>query len=457
MKKQRKKERNMTEGAILKHIVLFSLPLMVGSLFQQLYNTVDSIIVGRFVSKQALAAVGSVGPVINSLIGFFMGLSAGAGVVVSQYYGGKKEDKVCQAVQTTLCMTLAFGVIFTVIGVTLTPVLLRLMSTPEDVMHDAMCYLRIYFMGITGLMIYNMGSGILRAVGDSRRPLYFLIFSTCMNILLDFIFVVFMNMGIEGVALATVLSQGISAVLVLNTLSVSEGCYRIIWKHLRVDIVILQQIFRIGLPAAIQQTVTSFSNVFVQSYINEFGSSVMAGWSAYSKIDQFMLLPMTGVSLALTTFVGQNLGAGNVERVKNGTKTALHLSLGVTFAGMIPLLLFASSFVRIFNQDPEVVYYGALFIRLLSPFYFWGCVNQIYAATLSGAGDTKIPMFIMLGSYVLSRQIYLLWASGKYGTVISVAMGYPVGWLLCCIFLYMYYKTGHWEKHVKEIGNRDGK
>lgn len=443
----KRKDRDMTEGVIWKQILLFALPLMAGNLFQQLYNTVDSIIVGNFVGKEALAAVGSVGPIMNSLIGFFMGLSTGAGVVISQYYGAKKEDRVQRAVHSMLCMTIFLCLVVTIAGILLCPAMLRLMQTPDDVYVQAEEYLAIYFAGVSGLMIYNMGSGILRAVGDSKRPLYFLIFSACTNTVLDIVFVAGFHMGIAGAAWATVIAQCLSALLILLTLSRASGAYRIVWKKLRMDWTILRQIIRIGFPAAIQMMITSISNIFVQSYINVFGSSVMAGWSAYSKIDMFMMMPMQSVSLAATTFVGQNLGAGKTRRAKTGTRTSLLLAVVVTVVIMIPLLIFAPWMVRMFNSDSSVISYGALFIRLLSPFYVLCCVNQVYASSLRGAGDSKAPMIIMLLSFVVFRQIYLFVTSRVFGTIIPVAFGYPAGWILCSLLIYLYYRLGHWEKH----------
>lgn len=442
----KRKDCDMTEGVIWKQIFLFALPLMAGNLFQQLYNTVDSIIVGNFVGKEALAAVGSVGPIMNSLIGFFMGLSTGAGVVISQYYGAKREDRVQRAVHSMLCMTLFLCVVVTIAGILLCPTMLHLMQTPEDVYVQADEYLMIYFAGVSGLMIYNMGSGILRAVGDSKRPLYFLIFSACTNTVLDIVFVSGFKMGIAGAAWATVIAQCLSAVLVLVTLTRASGAYRIVWKKLAMDWAILKQIIRIGFPAALQMMITSISNIFVQSYINVFGSSVMAGWSAYSKIDMFMMMPMQSVSMAATTFVGQNLGAGKVKRARMGTRTALFLAMGTTVVIMIPLLTFAPLMVQMFNGDTAVISYGALFIRMLSPFYVLCCVNQVYASSLRGAGDSKAPMVIMLLSFVVFRQVYLFAASRIFGTIIPVAFGYPAGWLLCSLLIYLYYRFGHWEK-----------
>ena len=283
MEIQKKKDTDMTEGVIWKQLLWFALPLMVGNVFQQFYNTVDSIVVGNFVGKEALAAVGSVGSIINSVIGFFGGLATGASVVIAQSYGAKNDGKVSIAVHTTFCMTLVLCVVFTIVGISATPFLLRFMSMPDDVIGEATEYLMIYFSGVSGLMIYNMGSGVLRAVGDSKRPLYFLVFSACVNTVLDLVFVVKFHWGIAGVAWATVIAQGLSAVLILVVLFRANGAYRLVLSKMKTDRGALQEIVRIGFPSAVQQTVTAFSNVFVQSYINSFGSNAMAGWSAYGK------------------------------------------------------------------------------------------------------------------------------------------------------------------------------
>lgn len=442
-----RKDTNMTEGNILQHLVRFSVPLLIGNIFQVLYNTVDSIVVGNFIGKEALAAVGNVSPIINTLIGFFLGLAAGASVVISQYYGARDEKSVHEAVHTTMLMTFILCVVFTLVGVLMVPYMLRLMSTPDDVFDGAAQYLRIYFYGVTGLMIYNMGAGILQAVGDSKRPLYFLIVSALTNTVLDLVFVVCCGWGIAGVAIATVIAQCLSAALVLIVLTRTTASYSIFWSRLRINIGILRSIWKIGLPSALQQAITSFSNVFVQSYVNQFGSACMAGWTSYGKIDQFILLPMQSMSLSTTTFVGQNLGANNIKRARTGTHRAVIISLAVTAILVVPVMIFAGQLIPLFNTDPNVIMYGTLFIRIISPFYLLCVVNQIYAGSLRGAGDTKTPTVIMLLSFVVFRQIYLFVTSKLIGTVIPVAFGYPAGWLLCSIVIFIYYKFGKWEKN----------
>lgn len=441
-------DTDMTVGNSTKLILKFAAPLMLGNLFQQMYNTVDSLVVGNLVGKEALAAVGSTSPIINTLIGLFLGFSMGSNVVISQYYGAKDYKRVHDAVHTTIIFSLILSLVFTVVGVLMVPLMLRLMDTPADVLPEATTYLRIYFSGIIGLLIYNMGSGILRAMGDSKRPLYFLIFSAVVNTVLDLLFVIAFKMGVAGVALATIIAQGASAALVLIVLSRSDGPHKLIWGDLRFTPAILKQIVRIGLPSSIQQAVTAFSNVFVQSYINGFGSASMAGWSCYGKIDTVALLPMQSIAMASTTFVGQNIGAGKLERAKKGVSTSLIISVICTVILITPLIIFAPSVVSLFNQDPDVLKFGTMFLRFLSPFYVLCCVNQIYAGALRGAGDTRASMVIMLSSFVAFRQIYLLVVSRVFGTVEAVAFGYPAGWLVCSTLIFLYYKFAHWERRA---------
>lgn len=439
----------MTQGRIIPLLVNFSIPLLLGYILQQLYNTVDTWVVGNYVGDSAFSAVGNVGPIINLLIGFFMGLSTGAGVVISQFYGAKQEDKVQDTVHTAITLTLILGVLFTFLGIALAPRLLKIMNMPTEAIHsEATTYLTIYFSGIISLMTYNMGSGILRAVGDSLHPFYFLAASALTNTVLDLVFVLVFKMGVRGVALATVLAQTLSAVLTLSNLLRIDNCCRLHIKKLRIHFDMLLKILKVGIPAALQMAITSFSNIFVQRYINSFGDACMGGWTAYSKIDSFLLLPMQSISLASTTFVGQNLGVNQVDRAKKGVRTAMLLSIACMVVLMIPVLIFAEPLVTFFNDTPGIVRNGSLFLRLMSPFYVFCCVNQIYAGALRGAGDSKAPMFIMIGSFVVFRQIYLYVVSHYLGnSMLAIVFGYPAGWLLCSTATLLYYKFSHWEKH----------
>lgn len=445
----KRRDTDMTEGSIPRLLISFALPLMIGNVFQQLYNTVDSVVVGNYVSKQALAAVGCTGPIINTLFGLFGGLAAGAGVVISQFYGAHDRDKLHKAVQTTITMSLIMCVLLTLLGVWLTPFMLELMSTPEDVMADATEYLRIYFWGVSGVIMYYIGAGILRAVGDSTRPLYFLIFSALTNTILDIVFVKYFSMGIAGAAIATIIAQFLSAILVMLLLIRSKADYRVDCRDLHMTGSILSKICVIGIPSALQLAITAFSNVFVQSYINRFESSCMAGWTACNKVDSFAMLPMMSLSVAITTFVGQNLGAGKYDRAKSGAKSGLVIGLIIMIFVLTPLCIFAPQIVTLFNREPEVVEFGGLFIRLISPFYLMFAINQVYSGALRGAGDTRSTMFIMLGSFVVFRQIYLFAVYKLGGGIDAIVLGYPAGWVLCSILLLIYYYRGGWLKKLQ--------
>lgn len=439
--RKRRNDVNMTEGSIIHHLVVFAAPLLLGNIFQQLYNTVDTWVVGKYVSNEAFSAVGTVGPIINMLIGFFLGLSSGAGVVISQYYGAGKTEEVRKTVHTSIVMTLILGILFTGLGIALIPVMLALMNTPAEVIPESTAYLTIYFAGVMGLMLYNMGSGILRAVGDSTRPFYYLVVSAVINTVLDLVFVLRFDMGVAGVAWATIIAQAISAVLTLITLIRSDSCIRLSWRALRLHFDMLGKIVRVGIPAALQMAVTSFSNVFVQSYINYFGADCMSGWTAYGKIDTLLMLPMQSLALASTTFVGQNLGIGKIDRAKRGVRIALALSLATAVLLMIPVLLFAPSLVAFFNEKAAVIEYGTIFLRYISPFYVLCCFNQIYSGALRGAGNTRAPMIIMLASFVVFRQIYLFVLTHFItNTILPVSMGYPAGWLVCSLLTFLYYR-----------------
>ena len=441
----------MTEGSIPRLLVTFALPLMLGNVFQQLYNTVDSIIVGNFVSKQALAAVGCTGPIINTLIGVFAGLSGGAGVVISQLYGAKDQERLHRAVQTTVVLTAIMCVLLTAAGVLLAPLLLRLMDTPADVMGAASEYLRIYFWGISGMLLYNIGAGILRAVGDSTHPLYFLIFSATTNTVLDYLFVKVFSFGIAGAAIATIVSQALSAVLVMGMLVRSKEDYRVDLKALHLDGAVLKRICEIGIPSSLQMGVTAVSNVFVQSYINRFESSCMAGWAAYNKLDAFAMLPLMGFSMAVTTFVGQNYGAGKLDRARSGPLHALWIGTLIMVAILTPMMLFAPTLVRLFNQEAEVIAFGTLFIRLISPFYLLCTINQIYSGALRGVGDTKATMIIMLFSFVFFRQLYLFTAYRLGGGIVPIALGYPAGWIMCSTVILIYYYRFARQRALKKV------
>ncbi len=453
------KAMDMTQGNIFRLLISFAIPLMLGNLFQLLYNTVDTFVVGNYVSDEAYKAVGNVNPIINTLVGFFSGLATGAGVVISQYFGAKDEKNVKKAVHTTMIMTLALGVLFTFAGIAMTPYMLSIINFAPEIIPDATEYLTIYFAGVIGLMIYNIGSGILRAVGDTGRPFIFLVICALLNVALDLLFVLAFDMKVAGVAYATIISQFISAILVMITLMRSKECYKVSVRDLKCDFRILKKIISVGLPAAIQMTITAFSNVFVQSYLMGLDArypDFSGGWTSYLKIDQFVLLPAQTISLASTTFVGQNLGAGNTKRAKTGANLSLLLSVIVTAVILVPVLLFAPQIVWFFNKNEMIIKYGAELLRAISPFYLIYTVNQIYAGALRGAGKSTAPTVIMIASFVVFRQIYLAVISRITDTYMPIAMAYPVGWVLCSIVMYIYYRCSHWEKYML-IGDDEAK
>ena len=432
--------RDMTTGAILPQLLLFCLPLLLGNIFQLLYNTVDTLVVGNYVSTEALAAVGCTTVIVNMIVLFFNGLSIGAGVVIGQNYGAKDIKMLHTAVETTIALTLIVSVAFSIIGVLLVKPMLLMMATPDDVMADASLYLRIYFGGISGLLIYNMGSGILRAVGDSTRPLYFLILTSAVNIVLDLFFVLVLHMGVAGVATATVIAQFISAFLVLLLLTKAHDIYQLVWSDLHLHGKTVRRILLIGLPTAIQSVITSFSNIFVQSYVNVFGSACMAGWGCYNKLDQFVFLPIQSMSIAATTFVSQNIGARQRARADRGTVEAVTMASAITAAVAAILFIFAREATGLFTKDEAVISYSVLFIRMNVFFLIANTINHVLAGALRGRGDSRGPMIIMLCTFVAARQIYLFAATRLIAnTPAVVGRGYPVGWCLCCVIELLYY------------------
>ena len=454
---QKTTAKDMTEGPILRQLIAFALPLMLGNVFQMLYNTVDSVIVGNFVSKQALAAIGSTTMIVNLFVFFFNGFSIGAGVVIGQYFGARDMEKLHDAIETTMAATFILSLLFSLLSFVIVDPLLRMMSTPEDVFHDASVYLRIYLGGIAGLLIFNMGSGVLRAVGDSTRPLYFLIFTSLLNIALDLFFVLVLKMGVAGAAVATIVSQFLSAALILVLLSRTRDIYRLEWRELCIRWPILRRVFAIGLPAAVQSVITALSNVFVQGYINVFGSDVMAGWSSYNKLDQFIMLPMQSMAMSATTFVSQNVGAGNDRRSDRGTVAALGLTCAVTGSIIALLVAFAPGAVRLFSPDEAVIRYGVLFIRTNVIFLLFNCINHVLAGALRGRGDSRGPMIIMLASFVALRQIYLFVVTHFIAnTPKIVGIGYPVGWVSCCAAELLYFAVKRRKRLAAEEKTRPG-
>ncbi|MBQ4280579.1 MAG: MATE family efflux transporter [Spirochaetales bacterium] len=448
----RRSDMDMTSGPIVRQIITFALPLLFGSLFQQLYNTVDTWVVGNFVGKNSFSAVGTLSSATNLIISFFMGFSNGASVIISHYFGAKDDASVNRASHTFMAVTLILCIALTIIGIAIIPLLLQIMKSPAEVAAEQKIYLTIYFAGISGLLIYNMGSAILRAIGDSTHPFIFLVVSASLNIVLDLVFVIFFDMGTAGVAYATIIAQGISALLVLRVLFTTDTSIRISVRKIKIDTMILGKIFKVGMPSALQMAVTCFSNIFVQSYINFFGADVMGGWTSYIKVDQLVLLPMQSIAMATQTFVGQNLGTMNTERARQGVRTSLNMSListAVLIAAVIPLARFI---VEIFigSEEPGVILYGTMFLTYLTPAYLLPCFNQIYAGALRGCGKSGIPMAAMLLSFVAFRQVYLfIMANYISNTIMPIAMGYPAGWLVCSLILIVAYKRNFTDEKLK--------
>ena len=425
----------MTAGSIWRHLLTFSVPMALGLLFQQLYNMVDTLVVGQFVGETAQAAVGSTGSIVNTIVGFCTGLATGASVIISQRYGAHDRQGLSLSVHTTIAMTFIISAVSTAIGLTIIEPMLRFMQTPENVWDEARDYLTIYFSGVTGVLFYNMGSGILRAVGDSTRPLVFLVISALLNTMLDLLFVLGFHMGVRGVAFATIIAQFVSAALILITLTREHGPYGLRWKKLGIDRESITSILKVGLPSSIQTALTAFSNVYVQSYINAFGSACMAGYGIYNKLDAFVLIPVQSIGMSSTTFVGQNWGARNSKRARQGVRTALVMSLMSTAVLGLFVLIQAHQLLSFFSPKEEVVEYGIRFLRIVTPFYLIICFNQILSGALRGTGDATVPTLIMLGSFVVFRQIYLYITHAMNLGFISVALAYPMGWVVCSTLL----------------------
>lgn len=435
---------DLIHGSIAKSIFWFSIPLLVGNLFQQLYNTVDAYVVGNYVGKEALAAVGASSPIINMLIGFFMGLATGAGVIIAQYYGAEDSGRLKKAVHSSAALTLVMSVLLTVIGMIGTNPMLHAVGIPADVFPESSTYLLIYFAGISFNLIYNMGSGILRAIGDSKRPLYFLVIACIVNIILDFLFVKYFHWGVAGAGYATLIAQAVAAVLVVVVLMKTDGPHQLVIKQIKFDMPILKKIIMIGLPTGIQQSIVSLSNVIVQSYVNAFGSNVVAGYSASIRIDGFVNLPLQSFNMAITTFVGQNIGAKQYDRVKKGSRSALWMTAAVIGAMAISLFFFGEEFIAIFNSEPAVVEAGRTMQLAFVPFYILLPIVQIYNGVLRGAGKSSVPMYIMVFNFVILRQIYLFFVTQMTNEVYYVFLGWPVTWITCAIMFIVYYHKVDW-------------
>ena len=442
----------ITEGVIWKQLVLFAVPILMSNLFQQLYTTMDSVIVGQFVGSQALAAVGSTGSLCGLLVGFFVGLSTGAGVIVSQYYGAEDWDGLHNAVHTAMGISVVAGVILTVVGLVLSPTLLRWINTPDDVFDMAVVYLRIYFGGILSLTIYNMGAGILRAIGDSRRPLNYLIISAVINVALNLLFVCVFHMGVAGVAWATLIAQVVTAVLVMiNLMSTTEG-YKVTLSHITIHRDTFLKILKIGIPAGFQSVVVSLSNTVIQAQINFFGSDVMAGLSAAGRIDGFIYMPINAFGLAMTTFVGQNVGAGRLDRVRKGVKVCLAMALGIVIAEGALIYVFTEPLLSLISQETAVLQYGGMMVHLMASTYWIFVMAEVLSGVIRGSGEAMVPMVIYICGMCLFRLVWVLVVMKVFETIQSVVWCYPASWSLTALAFIIYYFKGNWlSRHHREI------
>lgn len=446
----------MTEGKIYSKIALFALPIFIGQLFQQMYNIADSLVVGKVLGKQALAAVSSSGSLIFLIVGFIYGVFVGAGVVIGRYIGAEKHDKVQKAVHTTIAFGVAAGVFLTVFGITCTPMILRLMRTPEDVLPESIAYFRVYFAGSLGMVLYNAANGIFQARGDSRHPLYYLIIASCTNVVLDVLFVKYLNFGIVGAAAATAVSQFLSAAISLTKLTRVNDIHRLEFKKIRFDGPILKEVLRTGLPTGVQNSVIGLANVIVQSNINAFGSDAMAGCGAYFKVEGFAFLPVTSFSVALTTFTSQNLGAKKYDRVKKGS--LFGLASGVLLAELVGLLfvLLAPRLIGLFSNSPEVIAYGVRQARTEALFYCLLSLSHCMAGIIRGAGKTTVPMLVMLMCWCVIRVTYITLAVKLVPDIVMIFWAYPITWTLSSIVFTVYYFAADWMHNFErqELKNR---
>ncbi len=434
------KKNRITEGSIFGQLLLFFFPILFGTFFQQLYNTADAMVVGRFVGKQALAAVGgSTSTLINLLVGFFVGLSSGATVVISQFYGARKADKVHWAVHTSIAFSVIGGIIFMIVGLVGSPWALETMKTPEDVMGHAVVYIRIYFLGIIVNLVYNMGAGILRAVGDSRRPLYFLIASCFTNIILDVLLVAVLRMGVAGAALATITSQLLSAILVVRALMKTDDMYKLEWKKVRIDQRMLQRIVRIGIPAGMQSVMYNISNVIIQAGVNTLGTDNVTAWATYGKVDGLYWMMINALGISATTFVGQNFGAGRLDRVRKGAGACM--VIGVVLTASVGVVLYNGGhlLVELFTTDRQVQAISMDLLHFMVPTFITYIAIEILSGTLRGVGDAWMPLVITGIGVCAVRVLWIMFVLPHYHTIIGAAFCYPLTWSLTTIAFVIYY------------------
>lgn len=436
-----KKEANqITEGVIWKQLLFFFFPIVFGTFFQQLYNTVDTLIVGHFVGTDALASVGGSAAQITSLVvGFFTGVSSGATVIISQFFGAKNEHSIQENLHTAYAFSLLGSLIIGAAGVLLSPYILKFMNTSAELMADSTTYLRIYFAGIVFVFIFNVGSGILRAAGDSKRPLYYLIVCCVVNIVLDILFVAAFHMGVAGVAAATVISQSISAILVTRKLMSSEHVLRLNLREIRISRPMLRDQLKIGLPTGFQTIMFSLSNIIIQAALNQFSTATVAAWSVYGKLDALFWMVSSAFGVAITTFVGQNYGAGKTERIHRSVNVCLGMDF-VASAIMVLFMYYTRTFLfSIFTTDTEVIRIGSDMLALIMPCYMFYVFIEVLSGALRGVGDVVIPLVITLGGTCILRIVWVIGCMLFYPTVDAIIFSYPVTWILCAVLFLFYY------------------
>ena len=440
----------MTEGSIQKHLISFAVPLFLGNLFQQLYNTADSLIVGNFLGSEALASVSSSSHLIFLMIGFFNGIAIGGGVVSANYFGARNKEGLSRSIHSLTAFGLAAGAALTLIGILLAPGILTLMGTPEQILAGSITYFRIYFAGSIPFVMYNIFVGILQSVGDSRHPLYYLVIASLINIVLDLLFIAGFHMGVGAAAGATVISQLLSMVLCLRRLLCTKEEYRLIPSKIRFDPPMLKKIIRNGLPAGFQNSIIGFANVIVQTNINSFGEIAVAGQGVYSKIEGFGFLPITCFAMALTTFISQNLGAGKIERAKKGARFGLFCSMSVAEVIGILIFIFAPFLMGLFDRNPEVIVSGVGRARADCLFYCLLAFAHGTAGVMRGAGRASVPMFVMLGCWCIARVAFITVALHFIPSISVINWAYPLTWALSSVVFLIYYLRSDWTNMSKE-------
>lgn len=430
----------ITEGVIWKQLLLFFFPIVFGTLFQQIYNTADTVVVGRFVGKEALAAVGgSASQIVNLIVGFFVGLCSGATVIISQFYGAKDEKNLKLTLHTAFGFSTLAGIVIGLAGFLLSERLLEMMNTPSQVMKDSILYLHIYFAGILFNLIYNMGAGILRAVGDSKRPLYVLIVTCIMNIILDILLVVLFEMGVAGVAFATVVSQAVSAVLVVWMLVGTKEIYQLRLTEIRIYKKHLKGFLRIGIPAGLESVMYNISNILIQVFVNDLGTDTVAAWGTLGKIDAFFWMVLNAFSISITTFVGQNYGAGRFERMRKSVRVCMGMSLisSVAISGL--LLTFGKNIFGLFTTDQAVIRIGSHMISFLLPAYSIYVIIAILSGALRGAGKVLVPMLLTCGGVCTLRIIWLFTMMPGHPGINTIMLSYPISWSITAVLFIVYY------------------